>query len=179
MKASSASDNSEKVVTESESDILDAKADLLGDASSSVDHVMYGLVMFTTFGVVIGFVILASTEDGVDAAASWIASLRVLFSLSVFQRLGNLLPFWVAATAAISPIIVGLLLLFAFRSSAEKKTPISRTILYPFHKETIFGPLGFHIVAGVVFCVLPVYHLISAVMLPPGWSLSCELWGCT
>ena len=53
-----------------------------------------------------------------------------------------------------------------------------KVLTYPFHKERMVGLLGFHFLFGVIFNILPVYHLVTTILLPPGESIACRLWGC-
>lgn len=79
-------------------------------------------------------------------------------------------PRLVAGFIAFSPLLFGLFLITIQGDSMS--------MLWPFHKDSIVGSLGTHMVVGFLLAVLPVYHLFEALLLPTSESVYCQLWGC-
>jgi len=78
-------------------------------------------------------------------------------------------PQLVAALVAVGPVVAGLL------GCILSKDRFS--LRWPFHKDSLLGGFGFHVGVGFFFCVLPVYHLVEAVLGEHGESAYCRLWG--
>jgi len=78
-------------------------------------------------------------------------------------------PQMVAALVAVGPVVAGLV------GCVVSKDRFS--LRWPFHKDSVFGGFGFHVSVGFVFCVMPVYHTIEAVLGAHGESAYCKLWG--
>lgn len=69
-------------------------------------------------------------------------------------------PYEMAFLLGFGPPLIGLLVLFAF---GDKKS-----LLWPFHKEPIFGAMGFHTVIAFFMVILPVFHFGTTVLAPKG-----------
>lgn len=51
------------------------------------------------------------------------------------------------------------------------------SLRWPFHKDSLLGGFGFHALVGFFFCILPVYHVVAAVLGDKGDSAYCQIWG--
>lgn len=71
------------------------------------------------------------------------------------------------------PVVVGAWLLV----SSQKYTNFKRLFLYPFHKEKLVGAFGFNVVTGFLVTAVPVYHMIEMLLMEPGESVYCKLYG--
>lgn len=69
---------------------------------------------------------------------------------------------------AVGPAVFGMFVLAMFGDS--------KATLYPFHKEELFGPLGFHTIFQTIMVVMPVYHFVTTVLQPKGDSVYCALY---
>ena len=65
----------------------------------------------------------------------------------------------VAALVAFGPPLFGVVLL---RATNDKKS-----WRWPFHKESLFGALGFHTAAGVLVGPIFTYHTLAALLATP------------
>jgi len=63
------------------------------------------------------------------------------------------------ALLGLGPVIVGFVIQWV--SGKDKLS-----IRWPFQKEAVVGPFGFHLLVSFCFTVLPVYHTITTVMKP-------------
>jgi len=63
---------------------------------------------------------------------------------------------FVAASLAVGPILVGIVLQFIGNDKFSA--------LWPFHKEALVGVFGFHLLIGFCFTAVPVYHAITTVL---------------
>lgn len=52
---------------------------------------------------------------------------------------------------------------------------IRRTLIFPFHKEKLYGYLGVHLIVGITVAAVPVYHTIETVLGEPGSSIYYRL----
>jgi hypothetical protein len=55
-------------------------------------------------------------------------------------------------------------------------TWIPPTSFYPFHKEDFIGAFGFNCLAGVVLAVMPIYHMVQMLLLPPGQGVYFQIY---
>ena len=78
-------------------------------------------------------------------------------------------PYEMAFLLGFGPPLIGLVVLFAF---GDKKS-----LLWPFHKEPIFGALGFHTVFAFFMVILPVYHFGTTVLAPAGEAPYFKIFG--
>eukprot|EP00656_Telonema_subtile_P041554 TRINITY_DN4675_c0_g1_i2.p1 TRINITY_DN4675_c0_g1~~TRINITY_DN4675_c0_g1_i2.p1 ORF type:complete len:253 (+),score=57.93 TRINITY_DN4675_c0_g1_i2:161-919(+) len=76
----------------------------------------------------------------------------------------------VAALVAVGPVLAGLIGCVVSKDSFSMR--------WPFHKDTILGGFGFHVLVGFLFCILPTYHTVAATLGEKGDSAYCQLWGC-
>ena len=44
------------------------------------------------------------------------------------------------------------------------------SLLYPFHKEALFGAFGVNVLLGLLMTALPVYHTVQMLLSEPGDS---------
>jgi len=63
----------------------------------------------------------------------------------------------IGALLAVGPVIMGFVLQWV--NGKDKMS-----IRWPFQKEAVLGPFGFHFLVSFCFTVLPVYHTITTVM---------------
>jgi len=98
-----------------------------------------------------------------------------LVACSVLKVGPQLNPHLLAFLVSCGPVLVGALLLLA---SAPRYTGFKKMFLYPFHKDALLGSFGFNCTVGMLLSVLPVYHMVTMLLLPPGQSVYCQLYGC-
>ena len=77
-----------------------------------------------------------------------------------------------AGCLAFGPLLFGALLMLATRERITQ----DKSLRYPFHKEPVVGQFGFHLLAGLLAAVLPVYHVALPLLRP---DVGKALQGCT
>ena len=158
---------------ENVADIADAKANLFSATSTSADYVLYSLAMMGIF--VLFTVYVTVDEQSMRSILNYICSALHL-KLETVQRLMTIFPYLLSLIVAIGPVLISAFLIYVYSNSIERQK-LRKLLLYPFHEECLFGPLGLHLCMGVLICVIPVYHTVMTLLLPPGQSVGCKLWG--
>ena len=79
----------------------------------------------------------------------------------------------VALLVSVSPIVCSVVLHSVLTRRFFEKP--RRALLYPFHKESILGGLGMHLLVGAVTSVVPVFHMLETVLSQPGTSVYFKL----
>ena len=79
-------------------------------------------------------------------------------------------PRGVAALVAFGPVLLSFVLPPLIGISS------SRSLRWPFHKEPVFGKFGLHALVGFAIGVVPVYHLLEALLAPVGEGVFYQLW---
>lgn len=80
-----------------------------------------------------------------------------------------------AAVMSLGPLLVAAVLL-----GVTSRRPFANprfTFLYPFHREGVFGALGFHTFFSSLLCVVPVYTFFHMLLSEPGESLFFRFYG--
>ncbi len=75
----------------------------------------------------------------------------------------------VAGLAAVGPVAAAVLL--------QQLSGDKLSVRWPFHKERVCGTFGLHLLVGAAVTVLPCFHAVEALLLPPGQSAFHRLWG--
>jgi len=128
--------------------IADAKASLLG--LPTWDECVFNLI----------FVFLCPT-------------LIALATLGIGPEVTPIYARLLAISVSFGPPLGGAALLLV----SQRYTSFKRMFFYPFHKEQFLGAFGFNVVMGCTVAMLPVYHMISMLLLKPGDGIYCQLWG--
>jgi hypothetical protein len=79
-------------------------------------------------------------------------------------------PRGVAALVAFGPVLLSFVLPPLIGISS------SRSLRWPFHKEPVLGKFGLHALVGFAIGVVPVYHLLEALLAPVGEGVFYQLW---
>lgn len=163
------------VVTEKEADILDSKADLF--APQPMDYTVYNVLVSMIFLIFA----LAAGHDSVAQESSNVLSVEGFLPVWLYEVL-RFDAHMMGLLVAVGPIACSCVLLVCSSATpANKGSMIEKLrylLLHPFHEESLLGWLGLHILAGIVLCVLPAYHTVTTLLLPPGQSVGCLLWSC-
>ena len=81
------------------------------------------------------------------------------------------------AMISVGPVAVGIAMLL--NSTPNAMANLKRTLVYPFHKEKLFGAFGLNLALGVLVTAVPCYHTVTMLLSPPGQAVYCQLWGCS
>jgi len=92
-----------------------------------------------------------------------ICILILLLSMSSYTRFQS--PIASGWLLALGPIVAAIVMETLIGLSTKNAR---RKYLYPFHRERLFGPLGAHTIFALIFCVLPIYHIIETALTMPG-----------
>jgi len=139
-----------KIDHEKAAAIADAKATLLG--MPEWDEAVFNLIFVL---VVPGLIVLATLGIGPEVTPNYARFLAFAFSFG--------------------PGLGGMALLAA---ATKRWTNMKRMFLYPFHNEALLGAFGLNVGIGITVSMFPPYHMIAMLLLPPGESAYCQLWGC-
>lgn len=101
------------------------------------------------------------------------------------DTLGNKVPFWYQAPVtaflvSMGPLILAVVLSFVTASSSTiaNLESFRNTMLYPFHKEALFGKFGISLVLGTLCSLIPVYHFIHTLLVQdPQDAIYHRIWG--
>jgi len=168
---------SPKSDSEKEADIADAKANLLSSAGTSVDHLLFTGTMLCIFLLLLDSMVNdAGTTFAMFSAAGSAAGFPEESIHNVLQTLKPSVPQIVASLMSVGPVVTGALLILFWGRGTDGQS-FRKLLVHPFHDESVFGPLGLHLCAGVLLCVVPVYHAVTTVLLAPGESVGCSFWG--
>eukprot|EP00466_Bigelowiella_natans_P002817 jgi/Bigna1/130471/aug1.11_g5179 len=133
---------------------LDKKATLMGMSDTGT------IIYYFATAIIFGLAIAAAIEiEGVNRLA--------LPGLSHPQT--------IAAIVAFGPYIFGVILTIYMTRNALSRPKY--TLLFPFHKEKLLGQFGFHLLAGILFTSIPVYHAMSTILSDPGESIYFSIYG--
>jgi sterol desaturase/sphingolipid hydroxylase (fatty acid hydroxylase superfamily) len=125
----------------------DAKSTLVGAPDG--DQVLFNLICCVAVPLAV-----AAALQGVP----WAAALKVPGLLDNAQFL--------ALAVSVGPLLVGAALIATTVPKALSRPKFA--MLYPFHKEPLFGAFGFHVFVGMAVTALPVYHMVHMVLAEPG-----------
>lgn len=83
----------------------------------------------------------------------------------------------VAAFVAVGPVAAAALVHLWATARHPSPPPLKKRLFAPFHGEAFIGSLGLHTVAAAgLLTILPIYHLVLSLLLPPGHAPVFSLW---
>jgi sterol desaturase/sphingolipid hydroxylase (fatty acid hydroxylase superfamily) len=124
---------------------------------------------FAATAGILGVFLLALLDRSNDGAGAAVRAWRLELPGVGPKRVEVRSPQLVGALVSAGPVLAGLVGCVLSRD----RFPLT----WPFHKTSVLGGFGFHTLVGFVFCVLPVYHLVEAVLGERGEAAYCRLWG--